>query len=73
VCVITKFYSDLSDNVFKIPESVPPADCSDEITVFGGDCNNPIISPINSSLDLRELMLLQKLSKNLEKNKINLY
>ena len=41
----------LSDNVCKIPESLPPLDCNAEITFLAGDCNNVRISPISSSLD----------------------
>jgi len=46
------FYYYLFDNVWRIPESFPPLDESAEITFLAGDCNNIIMSPINSSLDL---------------------
>ena len=42
----------LFDNVWRMPESFPPPDESAEITFLAGDCNNMIISPINSSFDL---------------------
>ena len=35
-----------------IPANFPPPDLRAEITFLAGDCNNPIMSPINSSLDL---------------------
>ena len=46
------YYPSLSDNVLTIPAIVPPPDLSAEITFLAGDCNNPIISPRSSSLDL---------------------
>ena len=46
------FYPSFSDSVFTIPAIVPPLDLSADITFLAGDCNNPIISPISSSLDL---------------------
>ena len=36
-----------------MPASLLPLDCKLEITFFAGDCNKVIISPINSSFDLR--------------------
>lgn len=45
-------YPSLSESVLTIPESVFPPLLRAEITFLAGDCNNPIISPITSSLDL---------------------
>jgi hypothetical protein len=41
-----------SDNVLTIPAIVEPPDLSADTTFLTGDCNNPITSPISSSLDL---------------------
>jgi hypothetical protein len=47
------FYFSLCSKDFTIPASLLPPACNDAITFLAGDCNNVIISPINSSLDLR--------------------
>src|SRR5690606_41499140 len=41
-----------SERVFRIPAILPPPDLRAETTFLAGDCNNPMMSPITSSLDL---------------------
>ena len=47
-----RVYSCFSESVLSMPESFPPLDLSAEITFLAGDCNNPMMSPMTSSLDL---------------------
>ena len=57
---INRYPSARSSSAFIKPARVEPPDLSALITFLAGDCNKEMISPINSSLDLRVLIFLKR-------------